>query len=204
VQVRYTGWTADGKTLRSPSGPEPLTLHVPVQADGWYEGLLQMVAGETRRMWIPAPDSRGTVVMDLELLNLIPRPKPPPAPRDVAVAPRTARRTASGIAYEILSSDRRGGRRPGPGDAVAFNHTSFSPDGTLMESSYIDGRPLSCPMADLLAAWREALQLLRVGDKARFWFPERPKGEDDGDGPSVSDFELLAVYPLPARPQAPR
>src|ERR1700719_1969914 len=54
VTVHYTGWTTDGKMFDSsvPRGG-PLTFPLDQVIAGWTEGLQLMVAGETRRLWIP-------------------------------------------------------------------------------------------------------------------------------------------------------
>jgi peptidylprolyl isomerase len=47
------------------------------------------------------------LVFDIELLEVTEAPKPVPAPKDVAAAPKSAKKTASGLAYKVL--------KPGPG-----------------------------------------------------------------------------------------
>jgi peptidylprolyl isomerase len=77
VTVNYTGWTSDGKTFDTTSGNEPATFALNEVITGWTEGLQLMVAGETRRFWIPeqlayrgrrAP--YGTLVFDIELISI--------------------------------------------------------------------------------------------------------------------------------------
>ena len=114
VKVHYTGWTKDGKMFDS-SVPrnEPTEFGVTQVIKGWTEGLQLMVAGEKRRFWIPselaygdtprrpgAPS--GQLTFDVELLEIIKPPPPPEVPKDVAKAPASAKKTASGLQYRVL------------------------------------------------------------------------------------------------------
>jgi FKBP-type peptidyl-prolyl cis-trans isomerase len=82
VRVHYSGWTQDGKLFDSsiPRG-SPASFRLDQVIKGWTEGVQLMVAGETRRFWIPgdlaygdkpqrpgAP--AGTLVFDVELLEI--------------------------------------------------------------------------------------------------------------------------------------
>lgn len=79
VIVHYTGWTTDGQMFdssvaRGSSATFPLNAVIP----GFREGVLLMVEGEVRRLWIPenlaykgrqgAP--QGMLVFDVELLTI--------------------------------------------------------------------------------------------------------------------------------------
>ena len=78
VTVHYTGWTTDGKMFDSsvPRGG-PLTFPLDQVIAGWTEGLQLMVAGETRRLWIPEQlaykgqhEPKGMLVFDVELIKI--------------------------------------------------------------------------------------------------------------------------------------
>jgi FKBP-type peptidyl-prolyl cis-trans isomerase len=78
VTVHYTGWTTDGKMFDSsvPRG-EPSTFPLDQVIAGWTEGLQLMVAGETRRLWIPEQlayrgqhQPKGMLVFDVELIKI--------------------------------------------------------------------------------------------------------------------------------------
>ena len=118
VEVHYTGWTTDGHMFDS-SVKRGRTAKFQLNRviKGWTEGLQLMVQGEQRRFWIPgdlaygdkptrpgAPS--GTLVFDVELISIVQAPKPlpiPPTPPDVAAAPKDAKKTASGLAYNVLT-----------------------------------------------------------------------------------------------------
>jgi peptidylprolyl isomerase len=78
VTVHYTGWTTDGKMFDSsvPRGG-PSTFPLDQVIAGWTEGLQLMVAGETRRLWIPEQlayrgqhEPKGMLVFDVELIKI--------------------------------------------------------------------------------------------------------------------------------------
>lgn len=79
VTVHYSGWTTDGKMFDSSvSRGQPLTFPLNGVIPGWTEGLQLMVAGEKRRLWIPAklayegvPNRpQGVLVFDVELISI--------------------------------------------------------------------------------------------------------------------------------------
>jgi FKBP-type peptidyl-prolyl cis-trans isomerase len=81
VTVHYTGWTTDGKMFDSSViKGQPATFSLDAVIKGWTEGVQLMVAGESRRFWIPGklaydgsdrPDApRGMLVFDIELIAI--------------------------------------------------------------------------------------------------------------------------------------
>lgn len=89
VEVHYSGWTVDGKMFDSSVvRGKPLTFALNQVIAGWSEGVQLMVAGEKRRLWIPArlayegvaDRPQGTLVFDVELLKILPAPLSPPLP----------------------------------------------------------------------------------------------------------------------------
>lgn len=84
VEVHYAGWMTNGK-LFDTSQKRGTTSKFPIDLliKGWQEGLKLMVAGEKRRMWIPANLAYGdtprrpggpfgTLVFDVELVSILP------------------------------------------------------------------------------------------------------------------------------------
>jgi FKBP-type peptidyl-prolyl cis-trans isomerase len=78
VTVHYTGWTTDGKMFDSSvSRGKPSTFPLDKVIAGWTEGVQLMVAGETRRFWIPEAlaykgqpgQPKGMLVFDIELIK---------------------------------------------------------------------------------------------------------------------------------------
>jgi peptidylprolyl isomerase len=225
VKVNYTGWTADGKMFDSSvARGEPATFGVGDVIPGWTEGLQLMVAGEKRRFWIPSNLAYGprgmpgippnsALTFDVELLDIVAAPKPPPVPTDVAAAPATAKKTASGLAYRVLTPGKDpNAPKPGPTSMVSVNYSGWTTDGKMFDSSVTRGEPATFPLNRVIKGWTEGLQLMKVGDKTRFWIPgnlayddpSRPSRPGVPHGTLVFDVELLDVKgPPPGMPMPP-
>jgi len=129
------------------------------------------------------------------------RPSAPAAPADVAAAPEDATKTASGLAWKVLTKPR-GTTHPGPSDKVSINFTGWTPAGELIASSIPDGEPWTMTMTDAIKGISEALALMGKGEKRRLWIPAelattgRPKRKGPA-GPSVFDVELVSFVKAP-------
>jgi len=91
VKVRYTGWMTDGKlfdTSEKKGAGFVAQFPIDLLIKGWQEGLKLMVAGEKRRMWIPAGlaygdtprrpgGPHGMLVFDVELVDIVAAPEKP-------------------------------------------------------------------------------------------------------------------------------
>ena len=225
VKVNYTGWTADGKMFDSSvARGEPATFGVSDVIPGWTEGLQLMVAGEKRRFWIPSNLAYGprgmpgippnsALTFDVELLEVTAAPKPPPVPTDVAAAPASAKTTPSGLAYRILTPGKDpNAAKPGPTSVVSVNYSGWTTDGKMFDSSVTRGEPATFPLNRVIKGWTEGLQLMKVGDKARFWIPGKLAYDDPTHPPRpgvphgtlVFDVELLDIKaPPPGMPMPP-
>jgi peptidylprolyl isomerase len=200
VTVNYTGWTTDGKMFDSSFAHNPPnTFPLNRVIKGWGEGVQLMVVGEKRRFWIPqeiayngmAGRPAGMLVFDIELLDMQPSPETPPP--DVAAPPKDAKRTASGLAYKSLR-EGKGGGQPTARSVVTVHYTGWTTDGKMFDTSLDKGQPISFGLSDVITGWTEGLQLMTVGEKMRFWIPEKLayKGERPPRGMLVFDVELLA------------
>jgi peptidylprolyl isomerase len=200
VTVHYTGWTTDGKMFDSSFARNaPSSFPVNRVIKGWSEGVQLMVVGEKRRLWIPQELAyngtpgrpAGMLVFDIELLSMAPSPGTPPP--DVAAPPSDAKRTASGLAYKVLR-EGKGGQRPNENSTVTVHYTGWTTDGKMFDTSVERGQPISFGLRDVISGWTEGLQLMTVGEKTRFWIPERLayKGERPPRGMLVFDVELIA------------
>jgi len=200
VTVHYTGWTTDGKMFDSSfarNAPSSFPLDRVIK--GWGEGVQLMVTGEKRRFWIPqaiayngmADRPAGMLVFDIELLGIRPSPSTPPP--DVAAQPKDAKRTASGLAYKSLQ-EGKGGARPTERSVVTVHYTGWTTDGKMFDTSVDKGQPISFGLGDVISGWTEGLQLMTVGERMRFWIPEKLayKGERPPRGMLVFDVELIA------------
>ncbi|HVH26583.1 MAG TPA: FKBP-type peptidyl-prolyl cis-trans isomerase [Vicinamibacterales bacterium] len=197
VQVHYTGWTTDGKMFDSSvTRGTPATFPLNRVIAGWTEGVQLMATGEKRRFWIPEAlaykgqrEPKGMLVFDVELLGI-----PSRAPADVKAPPADAQRTASGLAYRVLTKGR-GATRPRATSSVTVHYTGWQTNGKMFDSSVVRGEPATFPLNGVIAGWTEGLQLMVEGEKARFWIPEALayKGQQEPRGMLVFDVELLKV-----------
>jgi peptidylprolyl isomerase len=179
---------------------------------GWNEGLQLMVKGEKRRFWIssslaygetprrPGMPSGpiGPVVFDVELLDYIKAPPPPTVPDDVAAPPKSAKKTASGIAYRVLEHGT-GKDHPTADSTVEVHYTGWTTDGKMFDSSVTRGNPAKFRLRNVIAGWTEGVQLMVVGDRTRFWIPgslaygDTPTRPGAPAGALVFDIQLLAI-----------
>ena len=212
VTVHYTGWMTNGKMFDSSvSRGEPATFQLDEVIAGWTEGVQWMVAGEVRRLWIPAKLAYGEtarqpggpfgmLVFDVELLDIIPGTRPLEPPSDVASPPKNASKTASGLAYVTLTKGS-GKVHPYARDRVRVHYSGWTTDGKLFDSSVVRGEPTEFPLNGVIKGWTEGVRLMVVGDKTRFWIPgelaygNSPSRQGVPSGMLVFDIELLQILP---------
>jgi peptidylprolyl isomerase len=209
VRVHYSGWTTDGKMFDSSvTRGEPAVFGVGQVIAGWTEGLQLMVEGEKRRLWIPARLAygeqprrgapAGDLVFDVELIEIIKAPEPPAVPKDVAAAPKDAKKTASGLAYKVLQKGK-GKTHPTATDRVTVHYTGWTTDGKMFDSSVVRDSPTTFPLNGVIAGWTEGVQLMTEGAKYRFWIPgklaygDEPKRPGAPAGTLVFDVELIDI-----------
>jgi FKBP-type peptidyl-prolyl cis-trans isomerase len=210
VTVHYTGWTKDGKMFDSSvERNEPATFPLDQVIKGWTEALQLMVEGEQRRLWIPAdlaygeratrPGApTGQLTFDVELIAIKEAPKPPAVPDDLKKPPASAKKTASGLAYRVLTKGT-GKSHPKDTDRVKVHYSGWTLDGKMFDSSVTRGEPAVFPLNRVIKGWTEGVQLMVQGDKYRFWIPgelaygDKPSRPGAPAGTLVFDIELLEV-----------
>ncbi len=108
--------------------------------------------------------------------------------------------TESGLRYQIIQ--KGSGAKAEQGKTVAVHYKGMMPDGSEFDNSYKRGNPIEFPvgMGNVIAGWDEGIQLLHVGDKARFVIPSNLGYGERGAGgvipPNatlVFDVELMDV-----------
>jgi FKBP-type peptidyl-prolyl cis-trans isomerase len=77
--------------------------------------------------------------------------------------------TASGLQY-IMEKEGTG-KSPKLDDTVKAHYKGTLIDGTVFDSSYDRGQPLELPLKGVIPGWTEALQLMKVGGKAKLFIP---------------------------------
>jgi peptidylprolyl isomerase len=208
VKVHYTGWTKTGEMFdTSVSRGQPAVFGVSHVIKGWTEALQLMVVGEKRRLWIPAALAygdhpvggapAGDLTFDVELLDLTKAPDPPTVPEDVKAAPKTATKTKSGLAYRVLKPGT--GKQPKATDTVLVHYSGWTTDGKMFDSSVMRGQPISFRLDQVIKGWTEGVQLMKIGEKTRFWIPgdlaygEKPTRPGAPAGMLVFDIELIGI-----------
>lgn len=208
VTVHYSGWTTDGKLFDSSvQRGRPASFPLNGVIKGWTEGLQLMVEGEKRRFWIPANLAYGenpgggrpggTLVFDVELLGIKAAPKPPAVPEDVAAAPESAEKTASGIASRVLVKGT-GTVHPKATDNVKVHYSGWTTDGKLFDSSVMRDESIVFPLNRVIPGWTEGVQLMVESEKRRLWIPAKLAYGDNPPpgapaGTLVFDVELLEI-----------
>jgi peptidylprolyl isomerase len=201
VTVEYSGWTSDGRMFDSslPTG-KPVTFSLDKVIAGWTEGVQLMVAGETRRFWIPESLAykgkegrpQGTLVFDVKLISFTEPPSQ--TPTNFKTPPSAARRTPSGLSYQVLKPGR-GHSHPNETSTVTVHYSGWTTDGKLFDSSVASGKPATFSLSRVISGWTEGVQLMVEGEKTRFWVPESLayKGEGPVYGDLVFDIELIKI-----------
>jgi len=86
-----------------------------------------------------------------------------------ALAQATPVTTASGVVYESLHEGT--GTSPKAGDTVKVHYRGIAADGKEIDSSYKRGEPADFPLNRVIPCWREGLQLMKEGGKAKLTCP---------------------------------
>jgi FKBP-type peptidyl-prolyl cis-trans isomerase len=77
--------------------------------------------------------------------------------------------TKTGLQY-IMEKEGTG-KTPKIDDTVKANYKGTLVDGTVFDSSYDRGTPIEIPLKGVIPGWTEALQLMKVGGKAKLFIP---------------------------------
>jgi peptidylprolyl isomerase len=87
---------------------------------------------------------------------------------------------------------------PNRTSTVTVHYSGWTTDGKMFDSSVQRGQPAEFPLSGVIAGWTDAIPVMSVGDKVRFWIPEELayKGQRGRpQGMLVFDVELLEIKP---------
>lgn len=105
----------------------------------------------------------------------------------------------SGLQYKILKSGT-GTTSPKATDTVVTHYHGTLVDGTVFDSSYDRGEPVSFPVNAVIKGWTEALQMMKAGDKWQLVIPSTLAYGEQGAPPTIMpnatlifDVELLEI-----------
>jgi FKBP-type peptidyl-prolyl cis-trans isomerase FklB len=97
--------------------------------------------------------------------------------------------TASGLQYQILQQGT--GATPKPTDKVTVHYKGTLLDGTVFDSSYDRNEPATFVVGQVIPGWVEALQLMKVGSKAKLFIPPSLAYGESGAGQQIGPNSLL-------------
>lgn len=97
--------------------------------------------------------------------------------------------TESGLQYEVLTMGD--GSKPTASSTVKTHYEGKLLDGTVFDSSYERGEPISFPLNGVIKGWTEGLQLMPVGSKFRFYIPYNLAYGERGAGQLIGPYETL-------------
>lgn len=109
-------------------------------------------------------------------------------------------KTDSGLRYQIIQKGN--GKKAEKGKNVSVHYKGQLADGTVFDSSYKRNQPIDFPVGvgQVISGWDEGIQLLNVGDKARFVIPSHlgygsrgAGGVIPPDATLIFDVELMNV-----------
>jgi len=99
--------------------------------------------------------------------------------------------TDSGLQYKEIESGDADGARPTESDTVVVHYEGTLIDGTIFDSSYARGEPATFPLSGIITGWKEALQLMKPGDKWSVVIPSELAYGERGAGGLIGPNETL-------------
>ena len=124
---------------------------------------------------------------------------PTKPPSDVGAPPATTNKTASGISHRLIRKNKTASdKRPQLESIVRFHFSGWTRTGQSFLSSVLAGTEVKLPLVALQSEGLiEAIQLMSIGEKRRFWIPDALVGRDKGlqvpAGDLTFDIELIGV-----------
>jgi FKBP-type peptidyl-prolyl cis-trans isomerase len=214
VKVHYKGWLDGGKVFDSSYGEsgEPISFPLNGVIPGWTEGLQFLGKGGMIELEIPhelgyGVDGSGpippkaTLHFIVELLDVVPAPKPLEPGAVDEDAPEEFTTTKSGLKYRIRR--KSDGKKPAAADTVTVHYRGWLDDGEEFDSSYQRGKSISFPLNGVIKGWTEGVQLVGEGGMIELEIPYELGYGAQGSGPippkATLHFivELISIKPAP-------
>jgi FKBP-type peptidyl-prolyl cis-trans isomerase len=112
--------------------------------------------------------------------------------------------TDTGLVIRTLSEGS--GPAPAASDRVRVHYTGYLVDGAIFDTSQARGEPLEFALGQVVAGWREGLQLMKEGGRAKLTLPSRLAYGEQGHSlippNSVLTFEVELLTVLPREDDA--
>jgi FKBP-type peptidyl-prolyl cis-trans isomerase FklB len=97
--------------------------------------------------------------------------------------------TKSGLQYKVIEEGK--GPKPSATDTVTVNYEGTLLDGTVFDSSYQRGKPVSFPLNGVIPGWTEALQLMPVGSTYMIYIPSNLAYGEQGAPGAIGPNQTL-------------
>jgi len=111
--------------------------------------------------------------------------------------------TDSGLQYEVVTKAE--GAQPKLSDVVRVHYQGTLVDGSVFDSSVERGEPVEFPVGGVIPGWVEGLQLMKVGEKYKFYIPselaygaQSPTPAIPANSTLLFEVELLDIVGQPA------
>ncbi len=111
--------------------------------------------------------------------------------------------TESGLQYEVVKKAE--GAQPKVSDVVSVHYQGTLVDGSVFDSSIERGEPVEFLVGVVIPGWVEGLQLMKVGEKYKFYIPselaygaQSPTPAIPANSTLVFEVELLDIVGQPA------
>ena len=97
--------------------------------------------------------------------------------------------TPSALQYESITEGR--GDTPLIADTVLVHYRGSTIDGTVFDSTYIEGNPLEIPLDRVIPGWSEGLRMMKEGGRAILYIPPELAYGERGAGPAIAPNSVL-------------
>lgn len=94
-----------------------------------------------------------------------------------------------GLQYKILTKGK--GKKPTLDDSITVNYEGKLLDGTVFDSSYQRGEPVTLKLNQVIEGWRQALPLMSVGSKWMLFVPPKLAYGDNSPSPKIGPNSTL-------------
>ena len=207
VSVHYTGYLTNGTTFDSSHDrgqPFGFPLGTGSVIAGWDEGIANLPVGSKARLIIPPELGYGdsgagatippgaTLVFDVDLVDIL--PAPPESPTEVDESDYTV--TESGVKYyDIEEGD---GRSPDSGEMITVHYTGWLDDGTLFDSSLLQGQPIPFVLGagQVIPGWDEGFVDMKIGGKRQLIIPPEMAFGEAGAGGGLIPPNATLIFEM--------
>jgi FKBP-type peptidyl-prolyl cis-trans isomerase FkpA len=100
-----------------------------------------------------------------------------------------AQQLPSGLIFRTLTAGK--GPSPAATDKVKVNYEGKLTNGTVFDSSYKRGEPISFPLSGVIKCWTEGVQKMHVGETAQLVCPSDIAYGDRGSPPAIPGGSTL-------------